>query len=540
MLETARIAADRWVRAKQAQPGWFLLTSLGACLWWLGFVDLAGRTMRPPDVLGKYTAPFFAFLAAYALAGLPWLWLLAHPRGEDRLRAAVAFAQRRWWLGMPIVVGCAAVIASMAVIRQWSNSPTLSLVVAILLGMAACALVAGRPNATERRLRWQQAAAVTGGVWLATELALQAVALAGALPFANLGGLFIPYGRVYQNAEGLANGVTNRNGWYFPQAPADAAGRKIVVTGGAFVAGLQVPADRTLGAQLDRHLRPSQGAVVGLGVPDYGPELYADPKLIPFTILQYNPKEVIVAFHLADDFQLGAQRSGVVPFYFLDANREPVTGNDEVKLRHDMQHLIIRGYDPVNPVQSFLSHLFTLQMARRLFDPRYVYREYGDRGIPPALISNTASAGAAAPFGRASAVFAASDSADAREAMALAQAQLRALKAELDALGIPLRLATIPYFPAEFFAQPAGRWTFMDGEYDVLKPERELRAFAARSGIPFLGFGEHLRRVGATPSDIQSLFFRNGAGRFTEAGHTQFARAVAACFYGVGGPCPAE
>lgn len=540
MFEHARSAAERWVTAKRAQPGWFLAASLGLCLWGLGLIDLAGRTMKPPDILGKYTAPFFAFIVVYAVAGLPWLWVFAHPGGGDKLRAALSFAQRRWWLGGGLVAAGLAIIASMAVVRQWANSPTLSLSIAILAGAMVVALVAGRPHPDRARSAWQNVAAAAGVAWLMIELGLQALAAAGALPFDNRSGLFLPYGRVYQNAEGFANGVTNRNGWYYPQAPADAAGKKIVITGGAFVAGLQVPAERTLGAQLDRLVRSSHGAVVGLGLPDYGPELYADPKLIPFTILQYNPKEVIVAFHLADDFQVGARRSGVVPFYVLDGNGNPDTGSDDVKLRHDMQHLIIRGYDPVNPVQSLLSHAFTLQAARRLLDPRYVYREYGDRGVPPAVTPNSASAAAAEPFGRAGALFATADTPAGREAMALAQAQLRTLQSELAALGITLRLATIPYFPAEFFAPGAQAWSAGGGQFDVLKPERELRAFAARAGMPFLGFGDYLRRTGASRADIQRFYFRGGAGRFTEAGHAAFARALAACFYGIGAPCPAE
>jgi hypothetical protein len=95
--------------------------------------------------------------------------------------------------------------------------------------------------------------------------------------------------------------------------------------------------------------------------------------------------------------------------------------------------------------------------------------------------------------------------------------------------GIAFHLVTIPVFTEAFYVQ--AEWNTQFGTADLLLPERKLREFAAENDIPFLGLGGYLAASDTSPEQVQALYFNNGRGHFTPAGHQWAAAAVYACFF---------
>ncbi len=95
-----------------------------------------------------------------------------------------------------------------------------------------------------------------------------------------------------------------------------------------------------------------------------------------------------------------------------------------------------------------------------------------------------------------------------------------------------MRLVTIPYFPAGFYAEAgSGAWSPEWQEYDLFAPDRALEKFAGENGIPFLSLGQAMQGRGLTAGQIQRLFFKEGTGRFTAEGHAFVAGLIFDCFY---------
>jgi hypothetical protein len=215
--------------------------------------------------------------------------------------------------------------------------------------------------------------------------------------------------------------------------------------------------------------------------------------------------------------------------------------DEDAALRHSLQHLAIRAYDPLNPIQILKSHLFTAQLLHRWIGYKYVYKSYGDAGISPTIPSNLDNVTHAQPFGDATFAFQRPPNDDAQLAFKLASGQLKQFKDQLDSLGIKMKLVTIPYFPQTFFeTQNGAAWSNEIGEYDLLAPEKELGKFARENDIPFLPMGEYMQKDGASIEQIRSLFYDNGKGHFTKEGHAYFAQAVYNCFYKTTSVCPIQ
>jgi hypothetical protein len=280
--------------------------------------------------------------------------------------------------------------------------------------------------------------------------------------------------------------------------------------------------------------------VQSLGLPGLTAALYTDPKLAPFTMLVFNPTEVVVFFHLADDFQAVEAPAGDVPFFDVAGDGTLIRREEDVILRHSLQHLVIRAYDPVNPVQSVQSHLFVPQLVKRILGRNYVYRSYGDQGVPPAVARNADFAQDSQPFGRASFMFESAGSPRADHALKIAELQLKELKDQLNSLGIEMKLVSIPFLPPAFFAQRGAGWSAQIGDYDAFMPEQRMRGIAQSLGIPFLPMGEYMRATGTSVEAIHGLYFNEGRGRFTPAGHDYFAQAVFDCFYDADAACAVE
>ncbi len=538
MTQLSSTHIPTWREARSRDAGYLLVNALLVALCAACLLDVLTHVTAGGALFGVYTLKQSGAALGLLIALALLTRVLVAPAGGNWTRAAVAFVQQRAWLGVPACLGFLALLGWMFTQAWWGNFPLtqvcLFAAAVLVLGLVLVAPGAGLP-------RWRKWAIGVVALWLLIEAGLQIAALLGVLPFDNRSGLYTAFGRVYKRGEGVGHGVTNRFGFYDAAPPAGAQGarsRGIVLLGDGFVQGLQVPQREHMAAQLRTRLGAS-GRVSANGFPGYGAGLYTDPKLVPYTVLRFNPDEVVVLFHLVNDFDMRSQPDGVRPFYDVSAEGRPaVLENDALRL-HALQHLIIRAYDPLNPAQTLQSHLFTVQLLRQKLDPSYEYREYGDLGVPPVYPAHLDAIDALQPFGSASPLFAARQTAAAQRAMALAQAQLRTLQTELAALGIKLRVVTIPYFPPQVLdrAEAPGWSTEADG-FDALQPERELQRFASAAGIDLLPMGERMRAQNLTGAQIRALYFRSGAGELTPAGHAFFAQAIADCFYRAGRCAP--
>jgi hypothetical protein len=302
------------------------------------------------------------------------------------------------------------------------------------------------------------------------------------------------------------------------------------------VLGVQVRPEENLGVLLEQHLGGAKAntEVMALGLPGYGPGMYLDLPLYPYHIQPFQPDEVIVLFHLADDFQTVTAPGSQIPYYILDEDGQTRLHPDDFGFRHRLQHIIIRGYEPVNPVRTVASHLFLLQWLSGLDE-----RLATDLPTVPVPVRNSQRNNANHPLGAASFVFHPGASAESQQSYQVAISLLAQFKAHLDAEDVQMRLVTIPYFPPEFYTRYQGAgWDSRLDEYDLFLPEAALQAFAAQNDIPFMPMGAYMQGKGLPVETISTLFFQDGSGHFTPDGHRFFAEAIYTCFYGVEGACP--
>ena len=137
-----------------------------------------------------------------------------------------------------------------------------------------------------------------------------------------------------------------------------------------------------------------------------------------------------------------------------------------------------------------------------------------------------------AQLGLKAAPFAVNPDPATREAMTILTALLQRSADFCAAHSIKLRIVTVPFFPPDFYAtQHGAAWSSRLGDFDFLKPEREIAAWAGQHDVTVLPLGEWMQRQKMEVSAIRSLYFTGGSGHFTEAGHRFIAGAMAANFY---------
>lgn len=517
---------------------YLLLLVLGLMLWTAGFVDLLTSTTEGAPVLGMYSVGGFVALAVFTVGFAGWAALIFPRHSIPALRSWLAIAQQVPWVGITCTGAAAMLFGTLLVWEPWLFYPLLSasvvLLLALFLGLVLLAPVA---RAVPMQ-RWRKVVLAGLAALVLLEAALQAAASAGLLPtnLVNLSGLAVPYGHVYQRREGAINATMNRYGWPYPAFKLAPGSTRIILTGGTYVQALQVDPRHHMGAVLESRLRERADhvstEVLALGTPAYGPGVYADPILFPYTMKAFVPSEVVVVFHLADDLQTVDGPGHEIPFFVRDAQGRIDAHADDVERRHTLWHALIRGYEPIHPVTVLKSHSFLLTGIDEAWR--------GFRGQPallPAVMSNLDAMTDVLPFGTATFAFRREPSADVANTFDIATGLLSQYVAALDAQGVRVRLVTIPHFPPQFYAAgPDAGWDAHVSEFDLLRPDRVLAAFAAERRIPFLSWGSYLAASGVTRSQVRQLFHRDGSGHLTSAGHSQVADAIDTCFYGPGAP----
>lgn len=514
---------------KISQGEYIIPLVLGSMLWIAGFVDLLTNTTENGTVFGWYTLPSFIALVVYSLGFGVW-WQLIVPRNSvDFVKRVIADVQNRAWLGLGLLAISGALIFTIFEWEPWLNYPLLAAAMLFLILLTLGVFLLARPEPQVKMQWWRKVGLAALGAWVVAEVILQVAAALRVLPVVNTSGQFVAHGRIYQTQEGATDGQTNRLGWYYPEFNTASNIQKIILTGNSYVQAVQVEQKQHMGLLLGELMGDKTTAVMAMGFPDYG-LTYADPILYPYTVAPIKPNEVVVLFHLADDIQTVTSPEVVFPYYVVDEAGAVKVHPDNILKADLFWHAAITGYEPLNPILTLQSQLFTLRL---LDDGWRNFRNQPARN--PAYPVNTATASATAPFGASSFAFEQTDNAQAAQARTVTLSMLKQYQAYLTEQGVTLRLVTIPYFPAQFYAENSGpTWSTELGLYDLLKPERELAEFAAENNLAFLPMGEYMRQTGLSAEEIQQLFFRDGVGRLTPAGHELFAQAMYHCFYSEG------
>ncbi len=527
-----RLTLEERLAPKLEQAEYLLLLVIATMLWIAGFVDVFTHTSQDGAVLGLYSVPFAIVVLGFAIVLIGLIALIVLPNSIDWLRNRIFFVQDRFWLGIPLLLVLGGIIGSMFFVDRWLAFPLLAGSMVILIVLAAGTLLfagwAERPVQLWRKVIGYAVIAI-----VAVEIILQGLSLLRMLPgVENLSGLYVPFGRIYQTSEGATNAITNQHGWYYPSFRLAEDSERIIITGDSYVLGMQVQPEQNMGAVLDNIINQNSTTkteILGLGFPGYGPGLFLDERLFPFIIEPYEPQEVVVFFHLANDFQTISQPESGFPYYIINNDGEVFihpTDDGADGNRHTLEHVVIEGYE-ANPARTVASHSFLIN-----FLEIFVRNLTGRPATVPRFPTNLDSASAIQPFGASSYMFEKAESDEAEVAFQIATGLLAHYHNVLQDNDIEMRLVTIPAFPAGFYEQYQGvDWDLDLGTHDLLLPEQALIAFAAENDIDILPMGSYIQESGLSVSDIQSLYFRDGTGHFTPQGHEFFANALYTCFY---------
>jgi hypothetical protein len=548
-------------RQRFSDLGYRLIILVGLVLWIIGFVNLAGHTNPGEAVFGIYSTLVFAVLVVYSFGFLIWVTLLATPKASSWLKQGVAYIQARTWLALLVLALLGVALWVVLDLRQLLRFPMLRLSFFVLVILAGGIVLFAGWDGWRKVHVWRRLVVVMIAVFVVAELFLQFLGMLGALPGKQaMTGLYVPYGRVYYNLEGFGNSVSNNYGWYYPDFRLDKESKRIVLIGDSFVQGLQVKPSQNVGVVLEqlineRHDNRST-EVLALGMPGFGPGLYLSLTRLEHAIQEFDPDEIIILFNLGSDFQTTTEPSGY-DLYFELKDGNAVIHDDSVRFQHDLKHLIFDGYDPVSdPVSTLQTHLLTPKILQQATQNLFLETRGDQSGaaepatpddsdIPgfKGVVLETEVVDAAHQAitaydlleipGKSNFVFEKSQGQKAESALMVAMSLLKLSRDFARAKGVAYRIVTIPAFPKAFYSQvERSDWATEIADFDLFLPERALQQFAEDKNIPFLAMGQYMFEDKLAVDEIQSLYFSDGLGHFTTAGHEYFARAIYNCFYG--------
>ena len=544
--------------SKFDHPEFLLFLVISFMLWAIGFVDILTHTSENPAraIFGLYSTAVVALLVAHSTLLIGWLILLFAPRSHLRATKFVGGIQSRWWLALVALGGLGALIASLFVVRKWSEYPGLRTSFFFFAMVLALILIFAGWSTRGRGQTWRKLVAIPLLLLVLTEVAAQGLAYGGMLPQkTNIAGLFVPYGRVYQNVEGFANGWSNNYGWHAEDFRLDQESERILLLGDTFVQSLQVPAEESVGAQLQGLMAPNRAEdatklaakVLPMGMPGFGPGLYLSETRMADTVEIFQPDEIVLFFHLSNDFQLTTGPAEYELYLEVKEDGTVDTHDESWRYRHDLQHYILHGYqyelDPLKTIASnyLTPKLFGLDGAQAA---NASPAEVGEMDMPRmhALVREVEFVDSQHADvteielirfpGATNFLFEKEPNARAEEPYAVALGLLKQTAHYLNERDIALRIVTIPAFPKAFFAaNTADTWSADLGPYDLLLPEKILSAVAEEENVSFLGLGAYMQAADTSADDIHRLYFDDGQGHFTAAGHQYVADAMARCFY---------
>ncbi len=370
------------------------------------------------------------------------------------------------------------------------------------------------------------------------ELIFQATAWLGLLPGVSTK-VSCPYGRVYWTSEGLGNSIRNSDGWYYPEFDLGASNR-IAMIGDSFVEAVEVHRTRNQAAVLQGLLKQDSPAwsVLALGTHGTSPAHHLD--VLEYAQQHFQPREVILCLYLGNDITESSPALNYTPpadfiYYDLDDHNNLVLNPASADCRDRLRRLRESNHAGLfwSLPRILPSHCMMLQSALSIRDAisrrrrRTALQAAAEQAQP-----NNAAAREMGGAGLNSAPFAVNPTPEARRALRVMERELERCQEICERHGIRLRLVTIPVFPAAFYQTQKGRdWTLKIGDYDYLGPERELAVFALDHKLPLLALGAYLQARKLDVEDIRKLYWFQGTGHFTEAGHDLCARAIQQSFY---------
>lgn len=500
-----------------------LLLVFVVMLWAGGWVNLLGYiTALPFPNLRSFVV--LAGFGLYTLGFIPLIGSIISLTSLERLKQAVAFVQRTPVIFFGMLAAYTGLVWSMTYFQSWRSLPVLQIVLLLLMLITTLVILTIKPLPDAPFQAWRKVAlALLAGI-IGLEIVLQLATFAGILPIKADAGLRTPYGRIYHTGDGgqssAINAVTNRYGWYYADFRLEEGSHRIVLNGDTFVQALEIPVEDHMGQHLETLIDDDNTEVMAQGQMGYGASQFMNPLLHSYIWEPLQPNEMIVFFHLVNDFQVSDVSSGELPVMEINPDGEPVVIEEDLTQWHTLAHIVVEGHDPPNPIRTINSHLMTVQLAQDLL---------GIESLDPTIQSNLEQVSEEAPFGPAAFLYVEDGSSEATQAIDLAIAQITAYADFMAAQGVEIRLVTIPYFPDAFYQSDEARTT-LDG-YDLLQPEQALQAAMMENDIPFLGMGQHIVNTRSDAQAIQSLYFDAGRGHLTPEGHRYFAQAIYDCFY---------
>ena len=510
------------------KPAYLLFVVVILLFLIIGLVNLIDDVSRDPVLFGRYSIKYFGLLLMYTMVVLAWASLLLRPNDDRWLTKSLDFVQRRPPLAIAILTGIGLVFVAMLVPKQrihkvFLDWPALQATVfVILLLTAGLILFYNWGNKSQPQL-WRKVIVALLAFLLIVELIIQLLAYLGALPTLTSTSTtdgFAPYSRIYQTDEGFGNGIANKYGRYTPDFQLLPDSRRVALVGDSFVQALQVKADQDFGVVLQQFIdengqeeQPTE--ILTLGYPDYGPGMYLSNWMLAVVTRVFKPDEVIIFFDLGSDFQtVDGPGKGVPYFEYTGQGKVALNLDDFFKDIHNKEHEVIYGHEGFQLTRIIGSNYLTPRVVAKLLEEPKV--QAAAAAVPSNADINLENG------------FVFNENTN-DEPMLVAKGLIYMAQEQLAIKETDTTLVTIPVFTEEFFTQEA--WNTGFGASDLLLPERELRRFAEFNGIPFLGLGTYMAASGLTPEDVQKLYFENGRGHFTPAGHEFAAEAVYQCFF---------
>ncbi len=539
-------------------PGSLLLIVFAFVFWGVGFLDLLGHKSAEPDLFGLYSLPLFILIVIYGCSIVIWFALFINATLLAWVADRVKALQRNTRLAILFFIGLGAALWVIFEWDRWARLPGLQFAAFGLLVLTFLILLFANWQVDSRVQPWRRIIAYPLFVLVALEVVLQAAAWMDILPGRyRIGGDFYPYERIYYNEAGMHNHFANRYGWNFPDTELEEDGPRILIVGGGYVQALPVLPEQQLGVLLAERLNQDleesslQTEVVSVGMPGFGlsPFLYEDvitelPELIGMD-------EIIVFFHLGDDFQSPVSDHTSIRYTVGEADEVNVHP-DDARLRHDLTHYYLRGYMSFQLVETLRSNYLTPKVVGNLIrswqgskqasfiSPEggnldfsrqvghvsdfYAVTEEGHAGIKTTELETI-------PEGN-NFMFELGGNANAELALVIAERMLETAQEIARVHGVTLLVVTIPEFPEAVYDSFQGDpWQTEVGEYDLLLPEQALVEIAQKHQIPILPMGQYMLKDGLTVQEIRALYFSNDVKSFTPDGHDYFSAAIYSCFY---------
>ena len=541
-------------------PGRLLLVVFAFIFWGVGFLDLLGHTSAEPDVFGLYSLPFLVLIILYGCTISIWLALFFNSNLLSRVADGITYIQNNTSLALVVVAGLGVILWVIFEWDRWARLPGLQFAAFGLVLLGGLILVFSNWSESLPGQKWRRMIAYPLIALLALEALVQVAARFGVLPGDyTIGGDFFPYERIYYSGEVIRDGSANRYGWNFPDTTLDDEKKRILILGGSYVQALPIRAEQQVSVLLADLLNEdvleeeAMVEIVPIGMPGFGlsPFLYDDSITeFPTTI---DLDEIVVFFHLGDDFQSPVPQHNAIRYIVDDQGHVQVDPQD-AKLRHDLTHYFLRSYLSFQLVETVRSNYLTPKVLTGIIRGGAEQVPTGDDATPIAGVAFPRRVGSVTDTydvtepGHAGIkatdleilskgnnfLFKQGGTSEMRQAMMIVDSMLGTAQEIARTKNITLRVVTIPMFPEAFYeAFPTGTWESQIGEYDLLLPEQALVEIARRHDIPILPMAQYMLEDQLTMEEIRMLYMSNSLGSFTPQGHDYIAEAIYSCFYSI-------